>query len=304
MNNSKGNNKKEEPSNIKFIRDDTAKEREMIFGQIIAEVKKDIETEKRIIVGRRFIKALFKSAYELKGRKIVGNEETPKKESRKKVMVEKKLIVENVPMPPLEDSAITDKLEYPILATKDNKNLVYVSIEYTPNGGRYSVIEPLIDKKLIEKVKELAKKDIEKDKNKLSDDKFIINIIKEGCKKTGREFKEDLINQIEYYLYRDFIFFSTIDPLLHDQNIKEIVCEGINKPVNVIDHSLQKLNTNIIFTKNEEIDDIINRFAKKNNVTLSERNPTLETVYKNFKISATLGFGGVSSKFTIRNVIP
>lgn len=302
MDNSKGNNKKEESSNIKFIRDDTAKERERIFGQIIAEVKKDIETERRIIVGRRFIKALFKSAYELKGKKTVEREETPKKESRKKV--EKKLIVENVPMPPLEDSAITDKLEYPILATKDNKNLVYVSIEYTLSGGRYSVIEPLIDKKLIDKVEELAKKDIEKDKNKLSDDKFIIDIIKESCKKTGLEFKKDLINQVEYYLYRDFIFFSTIDPLLHDQNIKEIICEGINKPVRVVDHSLQKLNTNIIFTKNEEIDDIINRFAKRNNITLSEKNPTLETVYKNFKISATLGFGGVSSKFTIRNVIP
>lgn len=301
MDNSKSNNK-EEFSKIKFIRDDTAKERERIFGQIIAEVKKDIETEKRIIVGRRFIKALFKSAFELKNKKI--SEETIKKEPRKKTITEKKAIIENVPTPPLEDSAITDKIEYPILATKDNKNLVYVSIEYTPSGGRYSVIEPLIDQKLIDNIKELAKNGIEKDRNKLSDDKFIIDITKSACKKTGLEFKEEIIDRVKYYLYRDFVFFSTIDPLLHDRNVKEIICEGVDKPVKVIDYSLQKLNTNIILIKNEDINDIINRFAKKSNVTLSDKNPTLETVYKNLKISATLGFGGVSSRFTIKNTIP
>ncbi len=296
--------RKKEPSKIKFIRDDTAKEREAVFSEIITELKKDVELEKRIVVGRRFLKALFTSAYELKQKESLPKAESiavKKEEVRKPI---KRTIIEDVPLPPLEEGAIEDKLEYPIIATKDNENLVSVSIEYNPSGGRYSVIEPLIEQELVEKIKALSKKEIEKDPNKLSDDKFIKEITNAASKKLGIEFKEGLINKIRYYLYRDFIFFGKLDPLLHDRNIKKITCDGINKPVKVIDSSLKELDTNIIFTDNEEINEAINKIAKKNNITLSEKKPVLNTIYKNFNINATLGFSGISSKFTIGNIIP
>ncbi|MBI2673162.1 hypothetical protein HYX19_02785, partial [Candidatus Woesearchaeota archaeon] len=253
--------RKKEISKIKFIRDDTAKEREAVFSEIITELKKDVELEKRIIIGRRFLKALFVSAYESKQKESLPKTESiaVKKEGIRKPT--KRTVVEDVPLPPLEEGAIEDKLEYPIIATKDNENLVSVSIEYNPTGGRYSVIEPLIDQKLVEKIKELSKKEFDKDSNKLSDDKFIKEITNTASKKLGIEFKEDLINKVRYYLYRDFVFFGKLDPLLHDRSIKKITCDGTNKPIKVVDSSLKELDTNIIFTNNEEINEIINKIA-------------------------------------------
>ena len=52
-------------------------------------------------------------------------------------------------------------------------------------------------------------------------------------------------DKIFYYLFRDFVGFNEIDPLLRDYFIEDIECNGVNTPIFVVHRIYRNMRTNI-----------------------------------------------------------
>jgi flagellar protein FlaI len=105
-----------------------------------------------------------------------------------------------------------------------------------------------------------------------------------------------------YYLRRDFINYGRIDPLMHDDNVEDISCDGADIPVFVYHREHRDLDTNISFD-NEELVSFVARMAQRAGKHLSVSNPLVDASLPDGS-RVQLSFGGDiatrGANFTIR----
>jgi len=96
-------------------------------------------------------------------------------------------------------------------------------------------------------------------------------------------------------------FISKIDKLIKDPNIDAIYCEGVNVPIKIDYKNHSKLNTNIIFKNNKDINSLIRVLAKRASKKVSSKEPVFNGIMKNsMKVQATLGSEYVNGKFILK----
>ncbi|MCJ7614337.1 type II/IV secretion system ATPase subunit [Candidatus Bathyarchaeota archaeon] len=64
-------------------------------------------------------------------------------------------------------------------------------------------------------------------------------------------------SKILYHAQRNLVGFGTIDALMRDQNIEDISCDGVGKPVYVWHRRYENLETNLVFQNDQEVDDAV-----------------------------------------------
>jgi len=64
-------------------------------------------------------------------------------------------------------------------------------------------------------------------------------------------------SKILYHAQRNLVGFGTIDALMRDQNIEDISCDGVEKPVYVWHRRYENLETNLVFHSDQEVDDAV-----------------------------------------------
>jgi len=64
-------------------------------------------------------------------------------------------------------------------------------------------------------------------------------------------------SKILYHAQRNLVGFGRIDALMRDQNIEDISCDGVKKPVYVWHRRYENLETNLIFEDDQELDDVV-----------------------------------------------
>jgi len=303
---------------IKFIKEEHPRKADsQELNDIIDLIHKNNKEEKDSKVGERFIRAVFlgyKTLHEKEEENLRQKAISSEKIQRLIKPIAHQAIRQNIPefkqqqkLPelkvplPLSIPEVSLENSYTLLIS-DKKVLARAEITKEQNKYNYNLIEPKIDLNMLKIVKNYLINKYKKNKNVLKNDKLILKTIKWACSKTKTEFNENIIDDVKYYLYRDFVNFSKIDPLLHDLNIKSIICEGINKPI-YIDYQNERMETNIVFNTTEELNFIVYKFAEKTNERISEINPILNARYNEFRIQANLGLGVVSSRFVIKREI-
>jgi len=114
---------------------------------------------------------------------------------------------------------------------------------------------------------------------------------------------EEAYQRIFYYLFRDFIGFNEIDPLLKDYFIEDIECNGVNTPVYIIHRVYRNLRTN--YTPNDmgKLASFVEKLAQRAGRYISYAQPLLDgTLPDGSRVNATYT-KDVTSKgptFTIR----
>jgi len=63
--------------------------------------------------------------------------------------------------------------------------------------------------------------------------------------------------KILYHAERDLVGYGQIDPLMRDQNIEDISCDGVKKPVYIWHRKYENLETNLFFEEDEELDNTV-----------------------------------------------
>jgi len=109
--------------------------------------------------------------------------------------------------------------------------------------------------------------------------------------------------KILYYVERETVGFGPIDSLMRDPNIEDISCDGVGKPVYVWHRKYEYIPTNIVFSREEDLDAFIIRLAHKAGKHISVAFPILDAILPGgHRVAATyrreVSTGG--STFTIR----
>jgi archaeal flagellar protein FlaI len=119
---------------------------------------------------------------------------------------------------------------------------------------------------------------------------------------------EDDIRAASYYLIRDILGYSTVDPLIRDPHIEDISCEGLGRPVKVWHRKYNSrgwLRTNIVFYQKETLDAAVSRLVHRSNRSLSASSPIVDSVLpEGYRLTATWGneVTSLGSSFSIRKL--
>jgi Type IV secretory pathway, VirB11 components, and related ATPases involved in archaeal flagella biosynthesis len=110
------------------------------------------------------------------------------------------------------------------------------------------------------------------------------------------------VHALWYYLHRDFRGYGRLDPLLRDDCVEDISCDGHDRPIFVYHDSYADIETPIAFDK-AEVDDTVVRLAQGSGEHISVGDPIVEATLADGS-RAELSFGGEitphGSAFTIR----
>lgn len=186
----------------------------------------------------------------------------------------------------------------------------HVTILYDPEKKvrRYHVTEPVLNEfeehlrsTLVQVLRsELMYQDFDMSGGRID---VFVSQLKEVVDDYAASAEPGTVHKLTYYLVRDFLHYGGIDPLMRDEDIEDISCDGHGIPVYVYHGTYRDLETNIVFSK-DKLTSLTIRLAQMANKQISVSDPLIDgTLPDGSRIQLTLG-GDVAnrgSNFTIRN---
>lgn len=211
-----------------------------------------------------------------------------------------------VEFPSMEDITKID-VTYPLI-----EPFAYANIKWMPDTKEllYIVLEPELneeEKKLIKRISdaliELVEVELTAIKKEGKTIEYIESQIKKVLKDLGISLSANQYTKIMYYIYRNFVGFNEIEPLLQDPNIEDISCDGIDAPIYIIHRKFGSLKTNIVIDELEYLREFVIKIAERCGRYVSYAEPILGgTLPDGSRVAATLA-GDVATRgptFTIR----
>jgi len=147
----------------------------------------------------------------------------------------------------------------------------------------YDVEEPILDDRemnykseLISAMKDLINFDeaVERSTPGLLD--YIDRMFKVLAVEFGMDINYESYQKIFYYLARDFIGFSEIEPLLKDYYVEDIECNGVNAKIYLVHRIYKNLQTNVMFREVESLASFTEKLAQRSGKYISYANPILD----------------------------
>lgn len=98
----------------------------------------------------------------------------------------------------------------------------------------------------------------------------------------------DTYNKLFYYLFRDFVGFNEVDPLLRDYFIEDVECNGVDTPVYIIHRVYRNLRTNITYRDLDKLASFVEKLAQRTGRYVSYAQPLLDgTLPDGSRVNAT-----------------
>ncbi len=311
-----------------FILDRKQQEAEQTIQDILDLTKKRPYPTKETIHLARFVDACFYVIEDLKSKDEQTKQEEKQKKEVKEAEKQRKILEEQrkkelealAPSPEANELPLLEVPELPSIndfhleeapspgvAKREYvlqlyQNPVGILVEKEQDGSyQYNAIEPYIEKRIIEKAKEMYGKEFERDNSLFDNQTFIKRVTEKVTNKLGLPFSELLPQKIQYYLERDILGAGPFDPLLYDERIKTILCEGPDRAIKVDYTDFGSMNTNVTIS-NEDLNRFLKRLAIAAGKTINEQNPILEIDFQGLHFEGIMGIGGGNSRVTIRRL--
>lgn len=186
---------------------------------------------------------------------------------------------------------------------------VVIGYDWSENMGKYIIIEPILTKNEVElflKLKKIVQilvdvpvDEIEKEEL----EKYLKNEILEIFNDLKLSLDEITQYKLIYYLIKYLLGYGKIDVLMKDEQLEDISCTGIDKPVYVFHRKYEHLKTNIYFESEEEINSFCISLAQRCGKSLTLANPIVDgSLPDGSRLNVTLGkdISRYGSTFTIR----
>ena len=204
--------------------------------------------------------------------------------------------LEPLPEPKLKKPITQHILQkYPIISTPE---FTFSTAEVS---DKYVLKEPYLsasEQQIIQELKLSLKSVIQKNPYKITHHNFLEKRIKKLLKRYNQNIVEETIHRLKYYIIRDIIGYGKIESLICDSNIKSISI-SLQDPVLVSHKTAGRLQTNIKFKTEQQLNSLIQKIAKRAHQEVSKSSPILSTTIGNSKIQATLGTELAEPKLTI-----
>ncbi len=161
---------------------------------------------------------------------------------------------------------------------------VYIGISKEADGKlKYNTIEPVLseeEKKSYDHLFELLKVALQVDVKTLGSKETVWEYLKDAVFKIIKRFdmkvKKSTFDKLMYYLERDLLRYTKIDPMMRDPLIEDISCNGAGIPVYVWHRNFESIPTNILFEDQEKLDRFILRLAYMSGRHISVAQPLLD----------------------------
>jgi flagellar protein FlaI len=109
--------------------------------------------------------------------------------------------------------------------------------------------------------------------------------------------------KLMYYVFRNFIGFNEIEPLLRDPWLEDIGCDGVGVPIYIVHRRYGSIKTNVIFNTVEKLREFVIKLAERCGRYVSYAEPILDgTLPDGSRVNATLA-GDIATRgptFSIR----
>jgi len=153
---------------------------------------------------------------------------------------------------------------YPLLMPYSHAAIV----EDAKGGIRYLVLEPTLtqaDEDWIRQIKSILWDELsistKEFKTKEEAEEFLKKKVLDAAKKYKIKVDPHALEKYQYYITRDFLNFSKIDPLMRDEYIEDISCDGAGSTLYIWHRKYESTPTNVIFKTQEELDSFILKIA-------------------------------------------
>jgi len=176
----------------------------------------------------------------------------------------------------------------------------------------YEVIEPPLtdeERKILEEVKErlievLELKDFENEEDRKN---YLMEKTEEITNEMNVNIDSVVLERLKYYVYRDFLGYGLVQVPMHDSEVEDISCDGVNIPIYIYHRMYGSIRSNLKFQKEEELDNYVIWIVQKSGRHISISNPMVDaTLPDGSRLQATLGKHVTKrgSSFTIRRFKP
>lgn len=169
---------------------------------------------------------------------------------------------------------------YPLI-----KNYSYALVYIDKSNQRvYDVIEPTLsdeERNLLSIIKQRIFENIpvSRELRSLTNVEEGIKVVKDIITSNSLGIKvgdEVVVDKISYYVARDLIGYSIIDPLIRDTKLEDIVCSGVNIPIYVFHNVYEWLRTNIVINDVKVLESIIRRLLFRAGLEVSIAKPMVD----------------------------
>jgi flagellar protein FlaI len=175
---------------------------------------------------------------------------------------------------------------------------------------RYVVIEPVLNEsesRIMERLREILVEELEVATEELGSHERREAFLKEKIQSIIKRYKIKLspeaVDKLTYYLIRDFVYLSKIEPLMRDHMIEDISCDGPKIPIYVWHREYESMPTNVVFESAEELDRFVVRLSYLAGRHISVAQPIVDgSLPDGSRLNATFGSEVTKkgSSFTIR----
>lgn len=186
----------------------------------------------------------------------------------------------------------------------------YVRIYYDKEKSEhiYQVIEPQLtekEKELLKLIADTLERTLEYDWTMGAKDKsaYLKECVESYLTSRGVKIDDISRDKVNYYVMRDYVGFGPLDPLMNDEMIEDISCDGTNVPLFLFHRKYESIKSNVIFEEDEELDSFVIGLGQRCGKQISVSNPILDgTTFEGHRVQATYSYEITTrgSTFTIR----
>ncbi len=205
-----------------------------------------------------------------------------------RIGLKKKYVV----LPVIKDVSQTD-VRYPLIHP-----FAYARIRWDEENKElvYEVIEPKLseeEKEIFNKLKESLVKVIDIDFDEAGDPEKLLEYLKSKSLKIIKELRLNIkpgqFTKIFYYVYRDFVGLNKLEPLMHDEYIEDIGCDGVSVPLYITHKKFGNIKSNVIFDDKRELQEFVIKLAERCGRYISYAEPLLDgSLPDGSRVNATL----------------
>jgi flagellar protein FlaI len=274
-----------------------------VLGSIISSKEENL-LEKNICLNDDMDIAKIKGLKGILWRKI----SQPKKEEEGIILPKFQVEIPKafVELPSAEDPTKVD-IKYPLILP-----FAYAHIKWQPveKQLKYFLEEPVLsenEKVFLDKISHALIDLIEVGLTSIKSTPQAMQYLEEQIKRVMKELSisiaPDQYIKTMYYIFRNFVGFNEIEPLLRDPWLEDIGCDGVGVPLYVVHRKYGSIKTNIVFEKVEKLREFVIKLSERCGRYVSYAEPILDgTLQDGSRVSATLA-GDIATRgptFSIR----
>ena len=189
-----------------------------------------------------------------------------------------------------------------------NAPFAFASINHDPEADEqfYQVVEPSLDEferdlldRLFEDIRGplIYREDVSDDP-----EAALAAALRDRIEEYGVVVEPETFYRLLYYLYRSFLGYGRIDPLMHDPDIEDISCDGAGLPIFAYHDAYTDIETSVVYEEGE-LNDFVIQLAQRSGRHVSVSEPVVSTTLPDgSRIELALGEEVTprGSAFTIR----